>query len=66
VVRCRKIIGGNGSTQQREFAIKVIKNKPAYQNQARKEIINLRILNEEEHKLGQHRIVRLLDFFIYR
>lgn len=59
VVKCSK----NGSDNY--FAIKVIKNKPAYTNQALMEIKIYKKL-EEENPINQEHIVKLVDYFIFR
>jgi len=47
-------------------AIKVIKNKPAYYNQALTEIRILTTLNNEFDRHDQHHMLRLLDHFTYK
>ena len=47
------------------FAVKVIKNKPAYTNQALMEVkIFKKVL--EEHPANEQRIVKLDDYFVFR
>eukprot|EP01017_Pseudomicrothorax_dubius_P024569 TRINITY_DN2610_c0_g1_i15.p1 TRINITY_DN2610_c0_g1~~TRINITY_DN2610_c0_g1_i15.p1 ORF type:complete len:682 (+),score=115.33 TRINITY_DN2610_c0_g1_i15:89-2134(+) len=60
VVKCQK----KGTNQH--YAIKVIKNKPAYTKQAIHEIKLLRLLNKVEEKISQRRIVQLTDYFYFR
>lgn len=47
-------------------ALKMIKNKPAYFHQALVEVRILRMLNKDFDPKDQNRIVRMLDFFVYR
>ncbi|EAS00348.2 Serine/Threonine kinase domain protein (macronuclear) [Tetrahymena thermophila SB210] len=63
VAKCSK----NGTNDL--FAVKVIKNRPAYFQQAKNEILLLRVLNKQEEQNGenyQKRIVNLVDFFVFR
>ncbi|EGR29714.1 protein kinase, putative [Ichthyophthirius multifiliis] len=68
VVRC-SILGQNDVV-----AIKVIKNKPAYFQQAKSEILLLRLLNKQENEIlkqiqnvnESYKIVKLIDFFIFK
>ena len=48
------------------YAIKVIKNKPAYFNQGKSEIKILKLLNEKEKNSNNSKIVKLYDYFCYR
>ncbi|EGR33309.1 protein kinase yak1, putative, partial [Ichthyophthirius multifiliis] len=60
--------------QKENYAIKVIKNKPAYFHQAKTEILLLRVLNKQECEQTQeqmienqrNKIVKLIDFFVFR
>lgn len=47
-------------------ALKIIKNKPAYFHQALVEVRILQMLNQEFDQEDDKRIVRMLDFFVYR
>ena len=47
-------------------ALKIIKNKPAYFHQALVEVRILQMLNQEFDPDDEKRIVRMLDFFVYR
>lgn len=47
-------------------ALKIIKNKPAYFHQALVEVRILQMLNQELDPDDDKRIVRMLDFFVYR
>jgi serine/threonine protein kinase len=75
VVKCRSLSGG------RVVAVKVVKNKPAYYNQALLEIrlmqevcppaglplaLTARQLNENADADGSRHIVRLLDYMLHR
>nr|CAB3447629.1 unnamed protein product [Digitaria exilis] len=46
-------------------AVKVIKNQPAFYQQAIMEVSLLSLLNEKFDPDDQHHIVRMLDFFLY-
>lgn len=46
-------------------AVKIIKNQPAYYNQARMEIGVLQLLNRRYDPDNEHHIVRLLDYFVH-
>jgi serine/threonine protein kinase len=48
------------------IALKIIKNKPAYFHQATVEVRILQLLNQEFDPEDDKRIVRMLDFFVYR
>lgn len=48
------------------FAVKVIKNRPAYYHQARVEIGIVQLLNTRCDPEDRHHIVRMLDFFEHR
>jgi dual specificity protein kinase YAK1 len=48
-----------------DVACKVIKNQPAYFNQALIEAHILKILNESHDPNGDHHIVRMLDYFVH-
>jgi len=61
VVKCRHI--KNGLVHNSGVAVKIIKNKPAYYNQALVEIRILTMLNKEEEGKEKKSIVRLLDYF---
>eukprot|EP01083_Nonionella_stella_P210214 761248_1 len=61
VVKCHNL-----SKKDDICAVKVIKNKPAYFNQALVEIRILKMLNEKYDPENSHNIVRLLDFFKYK
>lgn len=60
VLKCQK---GAGSYP---IALKIIKNKPAYFHQALVEVRILQMLNQEFDPDDEHRMVRMLDFFVYR
>ncbi|CAL5019051.1 unnamed protein product [Urochloa decumbens] len=47
-------------------AVKVIKNQPAFYQQAIMEVSLLSLLNEKFDHDDQHHIVRMLDFFLYQ
>lgn len=47
-------------------AVKVIKNQPAFYQQAIMEVSLLRLLNEKFDPDDEHHIVRMLDFFLYQ
>uniref|UniRef100_A0A0E0NJR9 Protein kinase domain-containing protein n=1 Tax=Oryza rufipogon TaxID=4529 RepID=A0A0E0NJR9_ORYRU len=47
-------------------AVKVIKNQPAFYQQAIMEVSLLSMLNEKYDPDDQHHIVRMLDFFLYQ
>jgi len=47
-------------------AVKVIKNQPAFYQQAIMEVSLLSLLNEKFDPDDQHHIVRMLDFFLYQ
>ncbi|KAG8044610.1 hypothetical protein GUJ93_ZPchr0151g33451 [Zizania palustris] len=47
-------------------AVKVIKNQPAFYQQAIMEVSLLSMLNEKFDPDDQHHIVRMLDFFLYQ
>ncbi|WVZ74036.1 hypothetical protein U9M48_022266 [Paspalum notatum var. saurae] len=47
-------------------AVKVIKNQPAFYQQAIMEVSVLRLLNEKYDPDDKHHIVRMLDFFLYQ
>lgn len=49
-----------------KVAIKVIKNKPAFTNQAYLEIKILKLLNKLEEEETEHQIVKMLDYFSFR
>mmetsp|Transcript_69789 Transcript_69789/g.226991 ORF Transcript_69789/g.226991 Transcript_69789/m.226991 type:complete len:1019 (-) Transcript_69789:261-3317(-) len=49
-----------------QMALKIIKNKPAYFNQARVEVKVLSRLNTEFDAEDKHRIIRMLDYFVWR
>lgn len=53
---------GNGQS----VALKIIKNKPAYFHQALVEVHILQMLNQKYDREDEKRIVRMLDFFVYR
>ena len=60
VVQCATGDGGP------DVAVKVVKNKPAYLNQAKVEVRILRILNAVERGMGaKTRVVQLLDSFMH-
>ncbi|KIM20320.1 hypothetical protein M408DRAFT_82180, partial [Serendipita vermifera MAFF 305830] len=60
VVKCQNV-------QTNEIvAVKVIKNKPAYFNNAMMEVTIVEMLNKEYDPQDEHRIVRLLDSFVHR
>jgi len=48
------------------IALKIIKNKPAYFHQALVEVHILKMLNSKYDPDDENRIVRMLDFFVYR
>ncbi|XP_006647751.2 dual specificity protein kinase YAK1 homolog [Oryza brachyantha] len=48
------------------LAVKVIKNQPAFYQQAIMEVSLLSMLNEKFDPDDQHHIVRMLDFFLYQ
>ena len=48
-----------------EVAVKVIKNQPAYFNQAIVEARILKLLNETHDPTGEHHVVRILDYFVH-
>eukprot|EP00020_Sapocribrum_chincoteaguense_P001566 CAMPEP_0170751496 /NCGR_PEP_ID=MMETSP0437-20130122/11481_1 /TAXON_ID=0 /ORGANISM="Sexangularia sp." /LENGTH=844 /DNA_ID=CAMNT_0011090533 /DNA_START=144 /DNA_END=2678 /DNA_ORIENTATION=- len=50
----------------KEYAVKVVKNKPAYFNQGLIEVQILKALNKEHDPDDAHHLVRLTDHFIYR
>lgn len=54
------------STSNSHVALKIIKNKPAYFHQALVEVRILQMLNQEFDPDDDKRIVRMLDFFVYR
>ncbi|CEO97059.1 hypothetical protein PBRA_005663 [Plasmodiophora brassicae] len=60
VVRCEDL------TTHATVAIKVIKNRPAYYNQAFMEIRILKLLNDQCDPNDDHHIVRLLDNFMFK
>eukprot|EP00931_Biecheleriopsis_adriatica_P039175 TRINITY_DN22413_c0_g2_i1.p1 TRINITY_DN22413_c0_g2~~TRINITY_DN22413_c0_g2_i1.p1 ORF type:complete len:1219 (+),score=211.20 TRINITY_DN22413_c0_g2_i1:96-3659(+) len=60
VLKCQPSIGSN------PVALKIIKNKPAYFHQALVEVRILQMLNQEFDPDDDKRIVRMLDFFVYR
>mmetsp|Transcript_23393 Transcript_23393/g.61444 ORF Transcript_23393/g.61444 Transcript_23393/m.61444 type:complete len:1064 (-) Transcript_23393:298-3489(-) len=60
VLKCQP----SGSNQFR--ALKIIKNKPAYFLQALLEVRLLMMLNRKSDPDDKKRIVRMLDFFVYR
>jgi serine/threonine protein kinase len=49
-----------------EFAVKVVKNRPAYLNQGFVEIQILELLNQQIDPNDEHRLVRLVDYFTFR
>eukprot|EP00474_Spongospora_subterranea_P009754 CRZ10212.1 hypothetical protein [Spongospora subterranea] len=51
---------------RRQVAIKVIKNTPAYYNQAFMEIRLLKLLNDQFDPKDEHHIVRLQDNFMFK
>jgi len=59
VIRCVR------KSRQDVFAIKIIKNKPAYTNQALSEVKIFKKL-KEEHPVNEKYIVRLFDYFVFR
>ena len=48
-----------------EVAIKVIKNQPAYFNQATIEASILKLLNQQHDPTGEKHVVRMLDYFVH-
>jgi len=52
--------------QKELVAIKVIKNKKSFKNQGVVEIKILDLLNRIYDPVGEHPIVRMLDFFVFR
>jgi len=48
------------------IALKIIKNKPPYFHQALMEVRILQMLNSEFDPEDENRLVRMLDFFVYR
>lgn len=59
VLKCGLADGG-------AVALKIIKNKPAYYHQALLEVHILQTLNSKYDPEDQKRIVRMVDFFVYR
>jgi len=59
VVRCVR------KSKNDNFAIKVIKNKPAYTNQALMEVKVFKKIKEENPR-NENYIVRLFDYFVFR
>ncbi|XP_072987563.1 dual specificity protein kinase YAK1 homolog isoform X1 [Typha latifolia] len=47
-------------------AVKIIKNQPAYYQQALVEVSILRMLNQKFDPDDQHHIVRILDYFVFQ
>jgi len=69
VAKCKVVDrkSGRDSKRQEMVAVKVIKNKPAYCNQALVETKILRMLNNEEERSGsERRIVKLLECFTFK
>lgn len=60
VLKCNPSSGGQ------PIALKIIKNKPAYFHQALVEVRILQMLNQDFDPDDEKRIVRMLDFFVYR
>lgn len=54
------------SSGSQPVALKIIKNKPAYFHQALVEVRILQMLNQDFDPEDEKRIVRMLDFFVYR
>mmetsp|Transcript_44383 Transcript_44383/g.117290 ORF Transcript_44383/g.117290 Transcript_44383/m.117290 type:complete len:724 (-) Transcript_44383:78-2249(-) len=50
----------------RPVAVKIIKNKPAYFQQALVEVRILQQLNSKYDPQDQHRVVRMIDYFVFR
>ncbi len=59
VIRCVR------KSKEDVFAIKIIKNKPAYTNQALSEVKIFKKI-KEEHPVNEKYIVRLFDYFVFR
>lgn len=53
-------------SDQKYYAIKIIKNKKAYKNQAIIELKILEFLNNEVDKQDLHHIIRLYDHFVFK
>jgi dual specificity protein kinase YAK1 len=60
VVKCRNI------KTKELYAIKVIKNKPAYYNQSLVEVAILELVNKQYDPNGKHHLVRMKDSFLFR
>lgn len=60
VLKCQSSSGSS------HVALKIIKNKPAYFHQALVEVRILQMLNQEYDAHDEERIVRMLDYFVYR
>ncbi|CAD7968151.1 unnamed protein product, partial [Amoebophrya sp. A25] len=74
VLKC-EVTGNSGATPTRYAALKIIKNKPAYFHQALVEVRILKLLNVTgstflfpflADKDEDSRIVKMLDFFVFR
>lgn len=65
-----KCVAGTPGDEDRHdkqpIALKIIKNKPAYFHQALVEVHILKMLNTEHDPEDKNRIVRMIDFFVYR
>ncbi|CAE7357480.1 ppk15 [Symbiodinium natans] len=61
-----QVLKTHHSTSNSHVALKIIKNKPAYFHQALVEVRILQMLNQEFDPDDDKRIVRMLDFFVYR
>ena len=53
------------SDESVDVAVKVIKNQPAYFNQATIEASILKLLNQQHDPSGEKHIVRMLDYFVH-
>lgn len=68
MVSC-KVLGAGGTVSGNppaDVAVKVIKNQPAYYQQARVEIGILQLLNSACDADDKHHIVRMTDHFYFR